>query len=185
MFEQYISDWLTSYLGHFLDIKRENLRANILSGKICIYAWQIMSSAVDPAGTLAVFSEPAGLTLTNVKLKTEALDFFQLPVAVEEAIVGSLHVRVSLDSTDRVCMRMHGSNKGVSCSVPGVSEDVTLLSYQMFMYVSCLAPTRSGRRVLQSVGHMLPKGHSLVLLRRSGTSQEQIQPRRAVMAGHF
>lgn len=34
MFEQYISDWLTSYLGHFLDIKRENLRANILSGKI-------------------------------------------------------------------------------------------------------------------------------------------------------
>lgn len=34
MFEQYISDWLTSYLGHFLDIKSENLRANILSGKI-------------------------------------------------------------------------------------------------------------------------------------------------------
>ncbi|KAL0051145.1 hypothetical protein WJX82_002690 [Trebouxia sp. C0006] len=71
MFEQYISDWLTSYLGHFLDIKRENLRANILSA----------------------FSEPAGLTLKNVKLKTEALDFFQLPVAVEEAVVGSLHVR--------------------------------------------------------------------------------------------
>ena len=37
MFEQYISDWLTSYLGHFLDIKRENLRANILSGKIVRY----------------------------------------------------------------------------------------------------------------------------------------------------
>ncbi|DBA81627.1 TPA: hypothetical protein ACH3X1_007382 [Trebouxia sp. C0004] len=71
MFEQYISDWLTSYLGHFLDIKRENLRANILSA----------------------FSEPAGLTLKNVKLKTEALDFFQLPVAVEKAVVGSLHVR--------------------------------------------------------------------------------------------
>lgn len=43
----------------------------------------------------AAFSEPAGLTLRNVKLKTEALDFFQLPVAVEEAVVGSLHVRVS------------------------------------------------------------------------------------------
>ena len=44
----------------------------------------------------AAFSEPAGLTLKNVKLKTEALDFFQLPVAVEEAVVGSLHVRVGL-----------------------------------------------------------------------------------------
>ena len=38
MFEQYISDWLTSYLGHFLDIKSENLRANILSGKITAQA---------------------------------------------------------------------------------------------------------------------------------------------------
>lgn len=44
----------------------------------------------------AAFSEPAGLTLKNVKLKTEALDFFQLPVTVEEAVVGSLHVRVSV-----------------------------------------------------------------------------------------
>lgn len=44
MFEQYISDWLTSYLGHFLDIKRENLRANILSGKI-VKGFEALDSA--------------------------------------------------------------------------------------------------------------------------------------------
>lgn len=46
MFEQYISDWLTSYLGHFLDIKSENLRANILSGKIVAQAGSSTYSTV-------------------------------------------------------------------------------------------------------------------------------------------
>ena len=46
MFEQYIRDWLTSYLGHFLDIKRENLRANILSGEITLAGFPAGSPAL-------------------------------------------------------------------------------------------------------------------------------------------
>lgn len=59
-------------------------------------SWDLRDSGDVNVHDAAVFSEPAGLTLKNVKLKTEALDFFQLPVAVEEAVVGSLHVRVSM-----------------------------------------------------------------------------------------
>jgi len=61
-----------------------------------LQSWDLRDSGDVNVHDAAVFSEPAGLTLKNVKLKTEALDFFQLPVAVEEAVVGSLHVRVSM-----------------------------------------------------------------------------------------
>ena len=59
-------------------------------------SWDLRDSGDVNVHYAAAFSEPAGLTLKNVKLKTEALDFFQLPVAVEEAVVGSSHVRVSM-----------------------------------------------------------------------------------------
>ncbi len=39
MFEGWLSDLLASYLGHFLDVKKEKLRVSLWSGKVLCRAF--------------------------------------------------------------------------------------------------------------------------------------------------
>ncbi|KAK9798969.1 hypothetical protein WJX73_003190 [Symbiochloris irregularis] len=70
MFEGWISELLASYLGHFLDVKKDQLRVSL---------WRAWST---------------GLVLENVSLKLDAFDYLELPVAVTGGCVDRLEVQV-------------------------------------------------------------------------------------------
>ena len=96
MFEGWLADLLAGYLGHFLDVKREQLRLSLWSGVTwqCSTTYKKHASIVaNHAWLFAVWS--TGFVLENVALKLEAFDYLQLPFAVSEGCIGQLKVQVS------------------------------------------------------------------------------------------
>eukprot|EP00884_Botryococcus_braunii_P001070 jgi/Botrbrau1/10964/Bobra.0383s0018.1 len=70
MLEGWLSDLLAGYLGHFLDVKKEQLRVSL---------WNAWST---------------GFVLENVQIKVDAFDYLLLPVDVRQGCIGRLEVQV-------------------------------------------------------------------------------------------
>ena len=106
-----------------------------------------------------------GVQITGAKLKPEALDFLQLPVAVREGRIGNLLVRVC-HGVSQTCdyvpagQSLLQHDPKLLCSVPGGSEVASSLRFQMCIFVPSPGLKHSGKRVLHRRGGMLPMLHS-------------------------
>ena len=97
MFEGWLADLLAGYLGHFLDVKREQLRLSLWSGDHQTCDPTSLESATrgltDTPSCCAAWS--TGFVLQDVALKLDAFDYLQLPFAVCSGCIGRLEVQVS------------------------------------------------------------------------------------------
>jgi hypothetical protein len=98
MLEGWLSDLLASYLGHFLDVKREQLRVSLWNGMGSSFQhllWYQVLSAVRSLtirGLSTAWS--TGFILENVQIKVEAFEYLQLPLEVSYGCIGRLEVQV-------------------------------------------------------------------------------------------
>jgi hypothetical protein len=121
MFEGWLSDLLASYLGHFLDVKKEKLRVSLWSGvngalrciescachmqaslrrllaaqKVLVRA-RVCAPAVPADADAVLVHAPAwstGFVLENVRLKVEAFEYLQLPFDITEGCIGRVEVQ--------------------------------------------------------------------------------------------
>ena len=123
MFEGWLSDLLASYLGHFLDVKKEKLRVSLWSGvngalrciescachmqaslRRLLAAQKVLVRArvrapavpVDADADAVPVHAPAwstGFVLENVRLKVEAFEYLQLPFDITEGCIGRVEVQ--------------------------------------------------------------------------------------------
>lgn len=105
MLEGWGAELLAGYLGHFVDIQKEQLRISLWSGEMHVTmhanAVHTLLAGMHPSTDKSLTwrhsgfaAWKSGVTLQNVKLKAEAFDYLQLPVDVKEGIVGRLQVQV-------------------------------------------------------------------------------------------
>ena len=132
MFEAFVADLLASYLGFFLDVKREKLRISLWSGDPlpyhpCMHLHLQLPLLRSPCGDSRHMREPqatqteqvtgsrvtvaawkTGFVLDNVRLKVDAFDYLQLPFDIKEGIVGRIEVQVSRLQTNAACGHSSG-----------------------------------------------------------------------------
>jgi hypothetical protein len=98
MLEGWLSDLLAGYLGHFLDVKREQLRVSLWNGMGLVLSslvWYQLLSALRPLTINGLWTAwRTGFILENVQIKVEAFEYLQLPVEVSYGCIGRLEVQV-------------------------------------------------------------------------------------------
>ena len=146
MFEGWVSELLAGYLGHFVDVQKDQLRVSLWSGAVArgsswrsrrhMHAFRVptalwgrdplcwpsesvmmcCSNLLSAGGKLCKAgcgtAWKTGLTLEDVRLKVEAFDYLQLPLAVKEGVAGKLQIQVH----DR------GARLGLHTAGPGLQQ---------------------------------------------------------------
>ncbi|KAK9848672.1 hypothetical protein WJX84_000845 [Apatococcus fuscideae] len=103
MFEGWLADLLAGYLGHFVNIKREQLRFSF---------WQAWST---------------GVVLENLDVIPEAFDYLQLPFQIVKGSVGRLEAQLPWSPLRSRCLTDGGQEMAPSGLGAGVSGGLQLL----------------------------------------------------------
>ena len=94
-----MGDVITRFVGHFLDVRKDQLRVSLWSGKTTQSTSSTESLNMPMLGkrrphVLLHAGWSTGLTLENVRLKVEAFEYLQLPFNITEGRIGRLILQV-------------------------------------------------------------------------------------------
>lgn len=119
-----MGDVITRFVGHFLDVRKDQLRVSLWSGETTQLTGSIERLNMSMLGSrrphvLLHAGWSTGLTLENVRLKVEAFEYLQLPFNITEGRIGRLvlqvchaaHASISVSQSRRIQHDLAGAHR--------------------------------------------------------------------------